>query len=345
MKTIALVLALLLCSWTSVVHAESPTPKRTIQFGIQTAHQVPSLDDLTKLWQGAEGWGYDTMWLNDHVMQFGKEDGPAYDAWMLLGALAEKTKRVRLGVLVTSNTFRNPALLAKMATTVDLLSHGRLEFGIGGGWFEREHLAYGVPFYTKKERAARLDEALQVIKALWTEKEATFAGQYYKLEKAPFMPKPQQQPHPPITIGGQGEKLTLPLVARYADKWSVPAGFTPEKIAEKIKALDAACAQVKRDCSTMDKSYQTFLVFSTDPAKVEQAVQMLTRYYTKMTPEEARRTIIAGTSAAELKQQVQAFIDAGITHFIFTERAQPYDREGLQRFAQEVIPAFREQRK
>lgn len=338
---LSFVFSLFLFFWCPSVHAESPAPKRAIRFGIQTAHQVPSLDDLIKLWQDAEGWGYDTMWLNDHVMQFGKEDGPAYDAWMLLAALAEKTSRVRLGVLVTSNTFRSPVVLAKMATTVDLLSNGRLEFGLGGGWFEREHQAYGIPFYTKKERSARLDEALQVIKAVWTENEANFAGRYYQLVKAPFMPKPQQKPYPPITIGGQGEKLTLPLVARYADKWSMPAGFTPEKMAEKVKKLEAACAKVKRDCSGMDKSYQTFLVFSTDPAKVDQAVQMLTRYYSNMTPEEARRTIIAGTKAEEIKEQIQAFIDVGITHFIFTVRAQPYDREGLKRFAQEVIPAFR----
>jgi F420-dependent oxidoreductase-like protein len=273
-------------------------------------------------------------------MQFGKEDGPAYDAWTLLAALAGKTSRARIGVLVTSNTFRSPAILAKIATTVDLLSHGRLEFGLGGGWFEREHTAFGIPFYTKKERIDRLEEALQVIRAPWTQKEANFTGRYYQLSKAPFFPKPAQKPHPPITIGGQGEKWTLPLVARYADKWSIPAGFTPEKIAAKVKRLEKICKKEKRDCSKMDKSYQTFLVLSEDKAKVDQAVQMLTRYYTNMSADEARRTIVAGTSE-EVKTQVQAFIDAGITHLIFTVRSQPYDRAGLQRFATEVIPSFR----
>ena len=121
----------------------------------------------------------------------------------------------------------------------------------------------------------------------------------------------------------------------------MPAGFTPEKMADKVKQLESACAKVKRDCSGMDKSYQTFLVFSPDQAKIDQAVQQLTRYYKDMTPDEARRTLIAGASAEELKKQIQAFIDAGITHFIFTVRSQPYDREGLKRFAQEVMPAFR----
>lgn len=326
-------------SWADPPSAASS--KRSVHFGIQTAHQVPSIEDLIKLWQDAESWGYDSMWLNDHIMQFGKEDGPAYDAWTLLAALAEKTSRVRLGVLVTDNLFRNPAILAKMATTVDILSHGRLDFGIGGGWFQREHDAYGIPFYSSKERIERLEEALQVIRALWTQDEANFSGRYYQLVNAPFMPKPIQEPYPPITIGGQGEKWTLPLVARYADKWSMPAGFTPEKLAAKVKQLEKACAKIKRDCSGMDKSYQTFLVFSEDPAKVDQAVQQLTRFYKNMTPDEARRTIIAGTNSEEIRKQIQEFSDAGITHFVFTARSQPYDRDGFRHFAQEVIPAFR----
>jgi len=315
--------------------------KRHISFGIQTAHQVPSLEDLMQLWQDAETWGYDTMWLNDHFMQFGKEDGPAYDAWTLLAALAGKTSRVRLGVLVTDNLFRNPAVLTKMATTVDILSKGRLEMGVGGGWFQREHEAYGLLFPSSKERIERLDEALQVIKALWTQETANFSGKYYQLVNAPFAPKPVQKPYPPITIGGQGEKWTFPLVARYADKWSMPAGFTPEKMAGKIRQLEKVCEKEKRDCKGMDKSYQTFLVFSPERAKIDLAVQQLTRYYKGMTPDEARKTIIAGTSADELKKQIQAFIDVGVTNFVFTVRSQPYDREGLKRFAHEVMPAFR----
>jgi len=335
-----LLLALALLVVCTAAWAESPVKPR-ISFDIQTAHQVPSLDDLIQLWQDADAWGYDTMWLNDHYMQFGKEDGPAYDAWTLLASLAGKTSRVRLGVLVTDNLFRNPAVLAKIATTVDVLSKGRLEMGIGGGWFQREHEAYGLLFPSGKERIERLEEALQVIKALWTQDTSTFTGKYYQLVNAPFVPKPVQKPYPPITIGGQGEKWTFPLVAKYADKWSMPAGFTPERMAKKVKKLEAACMKVKRDCSTVDKSYQTFLVFSPDQAKVDQAVEQLTRYYKGMTPDEARRTIIAGTSADELKTQLQAFINAGITHFVFTVRSQPYDRDGLKRFAQEVIPAFR----
>lgn len=339
-RALCFFLAFFLLTASALVWAESPTTPR-ISFGIQTAHQVPSLNDLVQLWQDAEAWGYDSLWLNDHYMQFGREDGPAYDAWTLLAALAGKTSRVRVGVLVTDNLFRNPAVLAKIATTVDVLSQGRLEMGLGGGWFQREHEAYGLPFPSGKERIERLEEALQIVRALWTQDEASFNGKYYQLVKAPFVPKPVQQPYPPITIGGQGEKWTFPLVAKYADKWSLPAGFTPEKTADKIKQLAKACAEVKRDCTNMDKSYQTFLVFSPEQAKIDQAVQQLTRYYKGMTSDEARRTIIAGTNAEELKTQIREFSAAGITHFIFTVRSQPYDRDGLKRFAQEVIPAFR----
>jgi alkanesulfonate monooxygenase SsuD/methylene tetrahydromethanopterin reductase-like flavin-dependent oxidoreductase (luciferase family) len=159
--------------------------------------------------------------------------------------------------------------------------------------------------------------------------------------KAPFVPKPLQKPYPPITIGGQGEQRTLPLVAKYADTWRMPAGFTPETMAEKVKKLEAACVKVQRDCAQMDTSYQTFLVFSPEQAKIDSAVQQRTRSYTGMTPDEATRTMIAGTNADDIKKQIQECINAGMTHFICTVRSQPYDREGLKRFAQEVIPAFR----
>lgn len=151
------------------------------------------------------------MWLNDHFEPFGKEDGPAHDAWTLLAALTEKTSRVRLGVLVTDNAFRNPAVLTKIATTVDVLSNGRLELGIDSGWFQREHEAYGIPFPSNKERIERLEEALQVIRTLETQEEANFARHYYQLVKVSMVPKPLQKPYPPITIGGYGEKWSCPL--------------------------------------------------------------------------------------------------------------------------------------
>ena len=322
--------------------AESPSVHRPLHFGILTPQQVDSLGDLTTLWQQAETWGYDSLWLADHLLSLSmpKENVPIYEAWSLLAALAKKTSRARIGVMVTSNTFRYPAVLAKMATTVDHLSNGRLELGIGGGWFQREHEAYGIPFYSEKERIERLGEALQVIKKLWTEEQATFTGQYYRLDKAPFAPTPLQKPHPPIRIGGRGRKWTLPLVARYADTWDVPDLLPPQRLATEIAYLNKACAAVNRDCTGMDKSHFTFLVFAHDPDQVEKAVHDLAATSGKSVGD-IKRTILFGTKSEEIKAQVQAFVDAGITHVIVAAWKQPYDREGLKRFADEVMPAFR----
>lgn len=318
--------------------AQAEATKKKIRFGIQTPPEVADPQDLIKLWQEAEAWGYDTAWTFDHFMPIsGNTKGPCLDGWMLLGALAEKTSKIRIGCLVTGNTYRSPAILAKMATTVDLLSEGRLELGIGAGWFEAEHTAYGVPFYTPKERARRLEEAVQIIRSLWTEKETTFNGKYYKIERAPFEPKPLQKPYPPILIGGVGKKWTLPIVAKYANGWNALPS-SPEKMAELLKALDGYCAEYKRDCAEIEKSYLTRLVLSDDSQKVDQAAQALAQIR-RISPEQAKATILAGNSE-EVKKQVQAYIDAGITHIIIGQR-QPYDREGLQRFAKEVMPAFR----
>ncbi|HEV8711524.1 MAG TPA: LLM class flavin-dependent oxidoreductase, partial [Candidatus Binatia bacterium] len=155
------------------------TAKKKIRFGIQTPPEIADVEDLIKLWQEAEALGFDTAWTFDHFIPIsGDTNGPCHDGWILLGALATKTSKLRLGCLVTGNTYRNPAVLAKMATTVDHLSNGRLELGIGAGWFEFEHTAYGIPFYTPKERVRRLEETVQIIRSLWSEKETSFTGKY-----------------------------------------------------------------------------------------------------------------------------------------------------------------------
>jgi F420-dependent oxidoreductase-like protein len=325
-----------LCISTIAVHAEAT--KRKVRFGIQTPPEVGDPEDLIKLWQEAEAWGYDTAWTFDHFMPIsGNTKGPCHDGWMLLGALAAKTSKIRLGCLVTGNTYRNPAVLAKMATTVDHLSNGRLDLGIGAGWFEAEHAAYGIPFYTAKERARRLEESVQIIRSLWTEKETTFKGKYYQIDRAPFEPKPLQKPYPPILIGGVGKKWTLPIIAKYADAWNM-LPTAPDQMTDLVKTLNGYCEKYKRDCTEIEKSYLTRLVLSEDPKKIDQAVQALAQIR-RISPENAKATILTGNTE-EVKKQVQAYIDAGITHIIIGQR-QPYDREGLQRFAKDVMPAFR----
>src|SRR5690242_10030584 len=193
----ALVLAIALSADAS---AAGDAPR--LRFGIQTPNQQVAWDDLLATWKDADALGYDTAYLYDHFIPiFGNEDGPVLEGWTALAALAGQTTRLRVGILVTGNTYRNPALLAKMATTVDQISHGRLVLGIGAGWFERDHTAYGFPYGTAHERARRLDEALQVITKLWSEDHPSFTGKYYKLDHAPFAPPNVQKPHPPIVIG------------------------------------------------------------------------------------------------------------------------------------------------
>jgi alkanesulfonate monooxygenase SsuD/methylene tetrahydromethanopterin reductase-like flavin-dependent oxidoreductase (luciferase family) len=241
--------------------------------------------------------------------------------------------------MVSSNTFRHPAVLAKMATTVDHISGGRLILGIGSGYFAQEHQVYGIPLDTPSRRARQLAEALQVIRKLWTEEDASFAGTYYRLVNAPFAPKPLQKPYPPIMIGGTGEQLILPLVAKYADLWNA-GGLGIDALARKIAILEEHCGRIGRDGSDIEKTYLTPLYLRSNGAEAERLLTQIPQVQT-LTVEHMRAIILAGDVAA-VQRQVQAYLDVGITHIIIALRRPGfYDREGLRLFAREVMPAFR----
>jgi F420-dependent oxidoreductase-like protein len=314
--------------------------KHPIRFGVQAAPQQISWAELKAVWQEVEELGFDTLWVNDHLLpSVGPADAANLEGWTMLGAMAALTTRVQIGVLVSGNTFRYPAVLAKMATTVDHISGGRLILGIGSAYFEQEHQAYGIPFYTTRRRAEQLEEAVQVIRKLWTEDKVSFNGKYYQLVNAPFVPKPLQKPHPPIMIGGTGEKLTLPIVAKYADMWNV-GGLTPQALAEKIAVLEEHCRRVKRNCNAIEKSYLTPLYLRADPADVQAFLDQMPRSQA-VSAEQIRASILAG-DVATVQRQVQAYLDVGVTHFIIVLRRPGfYDREGLRLFAKEVMPHFR----
>ena len=257
----------------------------------------------------------------------------------MLAALAAETSRMQVGVLVTGNTYRNPALLAKMATTVDHVSHGRLALGIGAGWFERDHSAYGFPFGTPRERARKLAEALQVITKLWAEDHPSFHGKFYTLERAPFAPRNVQKPHPPIIIGGQGKQWIVPLVARYGDGWNAVVGVSPEGIRERREIIQTECKRVGRTPCPTTVSVLLPLVTITDIPLAGPAVRLGARALVK---KEVAQSILAG-SAGAIRDRLRAYADAGATEVILNLRP-PFDRTLLRRFAQEIMPAFKETR-
>lgn len=225
-----------------------------LRFGLKHSGQRTTIESLRTVWRIADEGGFDHVWDFDHLASIGPggPDHPIYEGWMLQAAIAEATKRVRIGCMVTGNTYRHPVLLAKEAVTVDHLSGGRLEFGIGAAWAEIEHTMYGIEGLD--HRVGRLSESLQVIKSLWTEERTNFDGRYYRLTDAIANPKPVQKPYPPIWIGASGD-ATLRLVARHADVWNL-AGGDVGRVKDLVVKLEAACDEVGRERSAIRHSIQ-----------------------------------------------------------------------------------------
>jgi F420-dependent oxidoreductase-like protein len=226
-----------------------------MRYGLKLS-QNATIDELRAVWRVADEAGFDHCWCMDHLATLGpRDDGPIFEAWTLLAGMAVATSRTRIGCMVTGNTYRHPAVLAKAAVTVDHLSGGRLEFGLGAGWAENEHTMLGLPFGTAGNRADWLEEACEVIRSLWTQQRTSVDGTHYKLSDAVAEPKPVQRPHPPIWIGGSGRQRTLRITARYADVWNA-AGGSPEEVAEVSAVLDQRCAEIGRDPAQIRRSVQ-----------------------------------------------------------------------------------------
>ncbi|HUN59814.1 MAG TPA: LLM class F420-dependent oxidoreductase [Candidatus Binataceae bacterium] len=275
-----------------------------IRFGIQTPQQNTTWPELLALWQELDTLDYDTAWLFDHFLPiFSNPTGPCMEGWTGLAALAMATKRIRMGLMVTGNTYRHPAVLAKSAATVDIISGGRLILGLGAGWFELEHKEYGIPFPTIAGRLSRLNESITIIKSLFTQERTDFNGKHFKLENASFNPKPIQKPHPTILIGATGEKIALRIVARHAQMWN--SFGTPEVFRGKIARLEEHCQLIGRDPSEIEKSVLLSGTFATD----------------------------------DVRKLIDEYIETGVTHIIFSMR--PADREWIRSFAEKVIPSYR----
>jgi F420-dependent oxidoreductase-like protein len=286
-----------------------------IKFGVflpfYAFRKSPSFSLLQNVVSECEQLGYYSVWLDDHLML---KKTPILECWTTLSALSSVTEKIKLGTMVTCNSFRNPSLLAKMASTLDNISNGRLELGVGAGVQEEEHIAYGFPFPLSKIRVERLKEAVEIVKKLWTEKVASYSGKHYTIKEASCEPKPLQKPHPPITIGGGGEKLTLKVTAQHADRYDW--GYLPlEQYRHKLKALEKHCIAVGRNFQEIEKSCwpagQIFI--GADRKEVEERVM---QWIPKgVSQEDFTRTNLVGTPEDCLKQ-IRQYAELGVTYFM-----------------------------
>lgn len=275
-----------------------------LRFGIGTGNRKP-IPELTRHWQMIENLGWDTAWVVDHFMASDNEDTPYYEAWTLIAALGMVTSRIRFGIMVSGNTYRNPGLLAKQALTIDHASNGRVELGIGAGWMEREHTAYSYRFPSAKERVDMYEEALQILHSLMKEKRTDFNGDYYQFVDAPFEPKSLQKPHIPIVVGAFG-KRTISIAGRYADIWNTRA--EPEKANEQLGWLRAGAEKAGRN------------------------------------PDDIRTSVFTWTPPFEhenhLVEAIQPYRELGFTDFIFP--MPPEEQwDMFEKVSREVLPKLR----
>jgi len=282
-------------------------------------------EDVLTLARHVERTGWDGIWYADHFMPNADDTSiPWPEAWITLAALGAQVPRIRIGTLVAGNTYRHPAVLAKMAATLDHITGGRVVLGLGSGWQENEHRQYGIPFYTVGERLKRLDEACQVIKLLYKESSASFTGDYYQLDQASLEPKPVQDPLP-LLIGGGGEKVTLKITARYADEWNVWGD--PDVLAHKMAILDRHCADVGRDPKEIKRTAVALLFMSDDGGYLE-----------KMRAANIPQPRLVGTPA-EIRELVDRYAALGVDELIvpdFTLGDHDHKIATLDRFITDV---------
>ncbi len=311
-----------------------------MRFGIQTSLNNVEWREIDDMWRFLDReTQFYSAWTFDHFMPPGPGQDPnanCFEGWSALAALAAITTRVRLGCLVTGVTYREPAVLAKMAATVDHISNGRLEFGIGASWHAGEHAMYGIPFPPVAEREDRLEEALQVIRLLFDQDgKVDFDGAYYHLREAVFLPKTVQRPHPRIMVGGGGEKRTLRAVAKYGDVMNVFG--TPDVVRAKIKVLEAHCRDVGRDPAEIEKTISASIIVSENQGLIDRLAGMFGAGQ-GLSAEDAKRLLPIGP-AAHVRGIVEQYAEAGVTQII-TMSQGPWKREVYQRLNDEVVAVF-----
>lgn len=301
---------------------------------------VEQYETMTRVAQAAEQLGFDSIWLFDHFHTYFRPVlETTFEAWTSTAALARDTSRIRIGQMVTCNSYRNPALLAKMASTVDVLSHGRLDFGIGAGWYDHEYDAYGYPFPPVAERLRMMGEALQVIHAMWSQPYASFEGQFYRIRGAINEPKGVQQPHPPVWVGGEGERVTLRIAAQYGDATNFGGHLDDmDWYRHKFDVVRGHCESIDRNPDEIIRSANvetTLLCAGDDPDELTR------RYRRDESLDEYRTHAIAG-GPQEIIDTYGRLIDAGVNYIIVSDVPGLARLDVLEAFASDVLPAFRD---
>ena len=290
--------------------------------------------DLLAVAKTTEECGYDAFFRSDHYLKMGAvsgDPGPT-DAWVTLAGLARETERIRLGTLLTAGTFRLPGPLAIAVAEVDDMSGGRVELGLGAGWYEREHTAYGIPFPPLGERFDRLEEQVEIITGLWSTPEGetySFDGRHYQLKDSPALPKPRQKPHPPVIVGGHGPRRTPALAARFGAELNVPFGPV-DACAAMFERGDEACTRIGRDPATLIHSTAQVLCCGRDEAEVARRAQRIGRQV-----DELREHGLAGTPE-EVLEKIGSFAKIGVTR-MYLQVLDLSDLEHLQLVAGEVM--------
>jgi alkanesulfonate monooxygenase SsuD/methylene tetrahydromethanopterin reductase-like flavin-dependent oxidoreductase (luciferase family) len=308
---------------------------RSLHFGAQLQAQNASWGEYAAAIQGVEELGFGSVWTFDHMLPFaGADDGACFETLTTLSAMALLTKKARFGALVNGVLYRDPATLAKAAAQVDHMSGGRLDFSLGAAWAEREFRAYGLAFPPLSERYQRLEEALQIVKLLWSERRATFHGHFYRVDDAPCEPKPVQSPHPPITIGGTGLG-SLRVAARHADRLNLVG--SPDKCAERIQRFERICGEIGRDPAEVELSAHPTLALAPTIDAAEELAQRTARALSQDL--EANRDAWVIGAPAEVVARLRAYMAVGINHFVLAF-GYPFDLAQFRLLKEEVLPAL-----
>lgn len=290
-----------------------------VKFGVQLWQEEFGFDELKKAWRKVEDMGYDSAWLYDHFYpMFNQTSRYILEPWTVLPSLAAETTHLRLGVLVTCNSYRFPPVLAKIAASVDVMSRGRLEFGIGAGWYENEYIAYGISFPDIKTRIEQLAESIEIIKRIWTEERADFRGEYYNVIDLFSYPKPVQKPHPPIWIGGKDSRL-LRVVSQHAD-YANFAQCSVEELSQRLAVLKRYCHQVGRNFEEIQKTWHGNVIIVNKEEKLRgEALRVkessATHELKKEGIDEFLKKTIAGTPE-QCVEKIQKYVDLGVAYFI-----------------------------